>query len=316
MTSPRLPEALSGPGSVTGVPALPAGFTDTFQSRLVDIGHLRLHAVIGGEGPPLLLVGGWPQTWYAWRLIMPGLARHHTVIAAEPRGIGLSDKPATGYDTATLADDLVALMRGLGHDRWAMVGHDVGMWIGYALAADHPGVLDRLVLMEAAIPGVSPSAPLLGTSQSNDRLWHFAFNRLPELNERLVEGREHLFFPHQFATKAASPTAIPTHAVQEYVDALARSREALRASFEFYRALDDTIDQNTKRSATKPSLPILTIAGETNLGRLVADTMSLVADNVQNLIMPGVGHYPAEEDPAAVLNAVNEFFGRSIGPSA
>src|SRR3954453_12645765 len=98
-----------GPGSVNGAPNLPEGFTDTFASRYVDAGQVRLHAVIGGNGPPLLLVHGWPENWYAWRFVMPGLARHFEVIAVDQRGMGLSDKPEDGYDTSTLAGDLVAM---------------------------------------------------------------------------------------------------------------------------------------------------------------------------------------------------------------
>ena len=127
-----------GPGSVSGAPNLPAGFAGTFTSRYVDTGDLRLHAVTGGEGPPLLLVHGWPQTWYAWRMLMPALARDFSVVAVDQRGIGLSDKPRDGYDTATLASDLVKLMDALGHQRFALYGTDTGMPIAYALAADHP----------------------------------------------------------------------------------------------------------------------------------------------------------------------------------
>src|SRR6476661_9951993 len=135
-SSPGLP-APAGAGSVSQAP-LPAGFSETFESRYVDAGEVRLHAVIGGEGPTLLLVHGWPETWYAWRLLMPALARDFEVIAVDQRGIGLSDKPENGYDTATLASDLVGLMDALGHERFAMVGFDTGMPIAYALAADHP----------------------------------------------------------------------------------------------------------------------------------------------------------------------------------
>ena len=129
MKSSAIPESS---GSVAGAPHLPDGFTGTFTSRYVDTGGLRQHVVTGGDGPPLLLVHGWPQTWYAWRLVMPALAREFTVIAPDQRGCGLSGKPADGYDTGTLAGDLVALMDALGHDRFAVAGHDVGMWIGYA----------------------------------------------------------------------------------------------------------------------------------------------------------------------------------------
>jgi pimeloyl-ACP methyl ester carboxylesterase len=149
-----------GPGSVSGAPNLAAGFTGTFTSRYVDTGDLRLHAVTGGDGPPLLLVHGWPQTWYAWRMLMPALARDFSVVAVDQRGIGLSDKPQDGYDTGTLASDLVKLMDALGHQRFALYGTDVGMPISYALAADHPDRVERLVVSEAPLPGISPSPPL------------------------------------------------------------------------------------------------------------------------------------------------------------
>jgi pimeloyl-ACP methyl ester carboxylesterase len=155
-SSTRLPTP-EGPGSVSGAPNLPDGFTDTFTSRYVDAGGLRQHAVIGGEGPPLLLVHGWPENWYAWRLLMPELARDFEVIAVDQRGIGLTDKPQDGYDIGTLAADLVALMDALGHERFAVVGHDTGYFIGYALAADHPDRVERLAVAEVPGPLGSPS---------------------------------------------------------------------------------------------------------------------------------------------------------------
>jgi pimeloyl-ACP methyl ester carboxylesterase len=147
-TGLRSPE---GPGSVSGAPNLPARFTDTFTSRYIDTGEPRQHAVIGGDGPPLLLVHGWPQTWYAWRLMMPALARDFTVIAVDQRGVGMSDRPADGYDADTLAGDMVGLMDALGHEKFAVVGHDTGFIISYALAADHPDRIERVALAE--IPG-------------------------------------------------------------------------------------------------------------------------------------------------------------------
>ena len=157
--------------------------------------------VTGGDGPPLLLVHGWPQTWYAWRLVMPALARDFKVIAPDQRGCGLSGKPEGGYDTGTLAGDLVALMDALGHQRFAVAGHDTGMWIGYALAADHPDRVDRLAVAETPLPGVSPSPPLFASAHLNNALWHFAFNRLAEVNEQLVTGREDVYFGWQFAPR-------------------------------------------------------------------------------------------------------------------
>lgn len=299
--------AATGPGSVTGVPQLPVGFTDTFTSTHVHLDDLRLHTVTGGDGPPLLLLGGWPQTWYAWRLVMPALAQRFRVIAVDPRGVGLSDKPETGYDTATLATDLVRLMDALGHQRFAMVGHDIGMWTGYALAADHPDRIERLAVAEAAIPGVSPSPALFGPGRVNDLLWHFAFNRLASVNEELVRGREDIFFGHQFTAKAATPTSLPDHAVRHYLDTLRSSPEALRASFACYRALDETIEQNTRRLARKLTLPVLTIAGTECSGDRVETTMRLAAEDVTSVLIPDCGHFPAEEAPAALLAALDPF---------
>ena len=297
----------SGHGSAGEAPGLPDGFADTFGSYLVNLGDLRLHAVIGGDGPPVLLVPGWPQTWYAWRLVMPGLARHHRVIAVDPRGVGLSDQPQEGYDTGALAADLVRLMAKLGYRHFSLAGHDIGMWIGYALGADHPGVLDRLAVAEAVIPGIAPAPSIVSPSQVNARLWHFGFNRLPELNEQLVRDRERLFFGYQFASKAASPEAIPPHAVDVYVDAIAASPGALHASFACYRALDTTMEQNTRRATRKLDMPVLALAGAQGNGDIVAATMRLVADDVTSAIIGDCGHYPAEEQPERTLEVLLTF---------
>jgi pimeloyl-ACP methyl ester carboxylesterase len=306
MSSPviRLPVA-EAPGSVSWAPNLPAGFTDTFTSRYVDAGGVRLHAVIGGDGPPLLLVHGWPQNWYAWRMVMPALARDFQVVAVDQRGIGLSDKPAGGYDVGTLAGDLVALMDALGHQRFAMVGTDTGLPIGYALAADHPDRLDRLAVGEAPLPGAAPSPPLLGPERVNDRLWHIAFNRLTELNEQLVKGREDVYFGWQFSSKAARQ--LPDYAVEYYVDMLAADPDALRGSFGWYRALDTTVEQNEQRKNRRLTRPVLAIGGAASLGEQVGDTMKLVADDVQSLVIPGCGHWIAEEAPEDVLAALTAF---------
>jgi pimeloyl-ACP methyl ester carboxylesterase len=265
---------------------------------------MRLHAVVGGDGPPLLLICGWPQTWYAWRLVMPALARHHRVVAVDPRGVGRSDKAAGGYDTGTLAGDMVALMAALGHERFSVVGHDVGLWIGYAIAADHPDRVERLAVAEALLPGVTPSPPILGPSTANGRLWHFAFNRLDHLNEQLVRGREHLYFGFQFESKAVVPLA--AEAIERYI-AVLRDPDALHCSFACYRALDETMAQNAVRAERRLSMPVLAIAGAGWLGDLVDLTMRLVADHVSGVVIPRCGHYPAEEAPEAVGEALAQF---------
>jgi len=305
-SSTRLPAA-EGRGSVSQAPNLPADFTDTFSSRYVDAGDVRLHAVIGGDGPPLLLLHGWPQTWYAWRMVMPALARDFEVIAVDQRGIGLSDKPQDGYDTGTLAGDLVALMAALGHQRFAMYGTDTGMPIAYALAADHPDRLDRLVVSEAPIPGVSPSPPLLVPPQLNARLWHLRFNQLPaEVNEALVRGREDVFFGAEFGASAGT-NKLPDDVVNYYVDALAADPEALRGSFEIYRVFGEIIAQNEQRKNRRLTLPVLAIGGAESSGEGAANTMKLVADDVQGVVLPDCGHWVAEQAPDALLAALTAF---------
>ena len=302
-------ELITGFGSVHDVPRLPEGFSGVFDSYRVDVRDLHLHAVIGGSGPPLLLLGGWPQNWFAWRYLMMPLAERFTVIAVDPRGVGLSDKPADGYDSDNLAADMFALMDTLGHERFAMVGHDIGEWTGYAMAADRPGRIMRIALGEAIIPGISTSPPLLSDDRrTSDFLWHFNFNRALGVNERLVEGREHIYFGYQFATKAGSPKALPAYASDFYIEQLRRDPEALRASFEYYRAIDQSIPQYQRRKAAgKITIPVLAFAGALACGDLVANELATVARDVQSVIIADSGHYPAEEQPEALLAAIQAF---------
>lgn len=299
-------QAPHGPGSVSGAPHLPAGFRDTFTSRYVDVGGLRMHAVIGGEGPPLLLVHGWPQTWYQWRLVMPALARDFTVIAVDQRGIGLTDKPEGGYDSGAQANDMVALMEALGHRRFAMVGFDTGMPIAYAVASDHPDRVDRIVVGEGLLGGETPPLPLLPPAALNERLWHIPFNRLGgDVNEALVRGREQVFFGAEYANSAGTP--LPETIVRYYVEGLASSPDALRGSFGYYRAIDETAVQNARRRARRLTLPVLAVGGSLGLGERGAATMRLVADDVQGVVIPGSGHWVAEEAPDQLLAALRPF---------
>jgi pimeloyl-ACP methyl ester carboxylesterase len=293
-----------GPGSVSGAPNLPDGFASTFISQFVDTREVRLHAVVGGGGPPLLLIHGWPQTWYAWRMVMPTLARDFTVVAVDQRGRGLSDKPSDAYDSATLANDMLALMNALGYQRFAVYGTDVGMPIAYALAADHPEQVDRLVVSEAPLPGISPS-PAWVPAAVNERLWHINFNRAAAVNEQLVSGREDIFFGNEFDVSAARK--LPADTVKYYVDQLAADPAALRGSFAFYRALDETVAQNQQRVGQRLTLPVLAIGGEKSSGEGVGVTMRLAADDVQSVILAGSGHWVAEEAPDDLLAAVSPF---------
>jgi len=295
-----------GPGAVSGAPHLPAGFTRTFTSRYIDAGGLRQHAVIGGAGPPLLLVHGWPETWYAWRLLMPALARDFQVIAVDQRGIGLTDKPQGGYDSRTLAGDLVALMEALGHQRFAVVGHDTGFIIGYALAADHPHRVARVALAE--IPGpplATHSPPLFAPEPLNNRLWHIPFNRVNHpLTEQLVRGHEDVFFGYEFAIQGGEH--LPGEVVGYYVRRFATA-DALRGSFGLYRAWDATLAQNEQRASRRLTMPVLAIGGAESWGDRPGDAMEHVATDVQRLVIRGSGHWVAEQAPAELLAELTAF---------
>jgi pimeloyl-ACP methyl ester carboxylesterase len=295
-----------GPGSASEAPHLPNGFSDTFTSRYIDTGDVRLHAVIGGDGPPLLLIHGWPGSWYYWRLVMPALAQDFEVIAVDQRGIGLSDKPEEGYDTGTLANDLVGLMDALGHGRFAVVGVDTGMLIGYALAADHSDRVVRVALGEAPLPGITPPTPLVLPDQVVDRLWHIPFNQLKETNEKLVRGREDIFFGAEFSASAGT-NKLPDAVVQYYVDGLASSPETLHGSFQLYRAFGATTAQNEQRKTRRLAMPVLAMGGAESGGAMAADTMKLTADDVQALVIPGIGHWLAEQAPEELLAALTTF---------
>jgi pimeloyl-ACP methyl ester carboxylesterase len=301
MSSFPVPE---GPGSVAGAPNLPAGFTDMFTSRYIDAGDVRLHAVVGGDGPPLLLVHGWPESWYAWRLLMPALARDFTVVAVDQRGMGLSDKPTNGYDTGTQAADLLAAMDALGHRRFAVVGHDTGFAISYALAADHPERVERVALAEIpGSPGTVTAPPLFLPGPLNDRLWHLGFNRIDGLNEQLVAGREDLFFRWEFDAAAKK---LPDEVIGYYVRMLSNP-DSLRGSFGWYRALDTTIAQDQQRKTRLLAMPVLAIGGEASFGSHVAEAVQAVADDVRGIVIPGVGHFVAEEAPEEMLAALSGF---------
>lgn len=177
------------------------------------------------------------------------------------RGTGLRGKPADGYDTGTLADDLGALMDAVGHQQFAVVGHDTGMPNSYALTADHRDRVDRLAVAEAVLPDVTPSPPPFLPTLLNEPLFYLTFNKLPTMNEQLVQGREDIYFGYEFAIHAGTKQ-LPGYAVRYYINNLAADPGALRGSFGWYCALDTTTAQNQQRSTQKLTLPVLAIGAE------------------------------------------------------
>lgn len=306
--------AYGGIGLVSTAPNLPAGFKATFKSRFVRANGIRQHVVIGGEGPPLLLVHGWPENWYAWRHVMPGLAKDYTVIAVDQRGIGRSQKTADGYDAGTLADDLAALMTKLGHERFAVVGHDTGAVISYALAADHRDRVERLAFAEIpGPPGVGdleepPAPPMFVPEQLNDKLWHIPFNRVDnDLILDMVSSNANAYYRYEYSIQGGGAT-LTESAMKYYIKLYTRNRNTLRASFGLYRAWDDTLSQNRAvRQATKLTIPVLGIGGENSWGDHVGHGMEPTATDVTISVLPGSGHWVAEQAPAQLLDALTEF---------
>ncbi|HEX5917888.1 MAG TPA: alpha/beta hydrolase [Nocardioides sp.] len=291
-------------GSVSQAPELPDGFTTTFTSHLIEANGIRQHAVVGGVGPALLLVHGWPENWYAWRRVMPELAKQYTVVAVDQRGMGLSDKPEDGYDSETLASDLAALMQQLGHSRFAVVGHDTGLVISYALAADYPDRVDRVALAEVPGPPTPDhSPPLFAPREINNKLWHIAFNRAGDIAEQLVQGREAIFFGYEFAIQGGQ---VPQEAIDYYVQILS-APGVLSGSFGFYRSWDETMAQNGERGAQKLTMPVLGIGGEASWGGAVGGALSAIAEDVETVVVPGTGHWVAEAAPQALLAALTTF---------
>ena len=253
------------------------------------------------------MLGGWPQNWYIWRDVMLPLAQRFTLVVPDPRGLGISDKPDHGYDKGTLGRDLFGLMTALGHERFAMVGHDCGMWVGYAMAADRPERIERIALGEAIIPGVAVSPPLIPDERPlNDFLWHNNFCRVRGVTEELVVGREDIFFDYQF-TKIAVPNPIPAEIRAFYIDLIKRDRRALRASFDYYRAIDDDIPANRVRMRNRLTMPVMGFAGELACAGAVEEQLRGVADDVRCTVIEGCGHFVPEETPGELVALLVSF---------
>jgi pimeloyl-ACP methyl ester carboxylesterase len=236
-------------------------FAKTFTHRTASVNGIRLHYVIGGRGDAVVLLHGWPETWYTWRKVMPTLAQHYTVIAPDLPGLGDSEKPEGGYDMRTVAEVIHGLVGKLGYNRIFLVGHDVGTWIAYSYAAAHPNSVTRLVIMDAALPGVTPEQASELSREANLKTWQFAFNPLPELPEALVAGRERLFLSWFFRNKAANPASISETDINEYIRAYSAPGK-MKAGFDYYRAVYDNIAQNKEYAKTKLLMPVLALGGE------------------------------------------------------
>jgi pimeloyl-ACP methyl ester carboxylesterase len=275
-----------------------------FRSEYAEVNGVKLHYVEGGSGQrTVVLIPGWPQTWYAWRKVMPELARSYRVIAVDTRGMGDSSRPDSGYDAETAASDISALMSRLRAPRYSVIGHDVGMWIALPLAAQHGQAVDRLVMTEATIPGVTPTPPMLQPPQMNSGMVQFMFNQLSDLPEFLVAGREAAYLRWVVEHLAYRPDRV---AVDEYIRAYSVPG-AMKAGFEYYRAIPLTMQQNEAIKKKKLTMPVLAIGGVLGAGQMTIETMKMVSDKVKGAVIEKCGHYVPEECPERFLELVKPF---------
>ncbi|UOD27209.1 alpha/beta hydrolase [Massilia violaceinigra] len=279
--------------------------TPTHHASAADMDHTylqvdgqRLHLVSAGAGKPVLLIPGWPQTWYAWRHVMTALAQAgFQAIAVDPPGTGLSDRPADGYDTGSVARILHQCMQQLGHARYDVVGHDIGMWVAYALASDYPAAVAKLAVTEAVIPGLAAAPPIFVAPADNRFLWHFMFNQVLDLPEFLIAGKEREYIRFMFDKWSYRRERV---AVEVYADAYA-SPGAMRAGFAYYRAIPETIRQNTLRATKKLAMPVLAIGAEHATKNAPQDTMRDHAPDLRGAVLADCGHFVMEENPEQFL---------------
>ncbi|QHB73665.1 alpha/beta hydrolase [Stenotrophomonas sp. 364] len=277
---------------------------ESITHRHVRIDGRSVHCAILGEGRPVLLIPGWPQTWYAWRHILQALAAQgFQAIAVDPPGTGDSDTPAHGYDTGAIAATLHAVMQQLGHARYQVVGHDVGMWVAYALASDQPEAVQRLAITEAVIPGLAEAPPLFVAPEDNIFLWHFMFNQVRDLPEALIAGRERAYLTFMFDRWAHRREAV---ACEVYIRAYA-APGGLSGGFGYYRAIPETIRQNQQRARTPLAMPVLAIGAEHATANMPMDTMRAHAADLRGTMIADCGHFVMEEAPQAFLDQLLPF---------
>jgi len=278
----------------------------------IDITHhtavvngVRLHYVMAGSGEPLVLLHGWPQTWREWHSMIPALARQFTVIAPDMRGFGDSDKPGSGYDKRTVAQDIHQLVHHLGFHEINLVGHDIGMMVAYEYASAHPDEVRKLAVLEAGLPGLGLEA--LHDSAAFPQFWHFGFFRAPNLAEALIAGREKMFITHFIRHLAYDTYALSDADLNEYAERLS-APGALRASFEHYRAFDIDAVNNRQNALTKLSMPVLAVGGEFCMNDQMGHIMRPLANDVQSVVIKRSGHWLTEEQPEQLTAALLEFF--------
>ena len=275
-------------------------FPKGFGEQNVAIDGVTIHVRVGGQGPAVVLLHGFGDTGDMWAPLAADLARDHMVVVPDLRGMGLSSKPEGGYDKQTQAGDIRAVLTRLGIDRAAIVGHDIGTMVAYAYAVRFPDKTDRLVVMDAPVPGIPPWNEIV----RNPLLWHFDFGGADA--ERLVRGRERIYLDRFWNEFAGDPSKIDEASRRHYAKLYARPG-AMRAAFAQFRSLRRDAEDNRALLKSKLTMPVLAIGGEKSFGAAEAEVMRNAATNVTGVVVPKSGHWLMEEQPEATIATIRGF---------
>jgi pimeloyl-ACP methyl ester carboxylesterase len=274
------------------------------QSRFANVNGVRLHYLIAGKGDPVVLLHGYAETSHMWLPLIAELAKTHAVVAPDLRGAGQSSTPPDGYAKAAMAQDIHALARKLGYERVRIVGHDIGLMVAYAYAAQYPSEVDRIVLMDAFLPGVGKWRDVWLMRD----LWHFHFYGKTPL--ALVHGRERIYFEHFWNDFAANPKhSVPERDRRIYAKAYARPG-GMRSGFEYFRTFEQDAKEFALFAQTPLPMQMLVLTGEKASGDFLIEQGRQVATNVEGVVVRGSGHWLMEEAPDQVIPKLVEFLNR------
>ena len=282
-------------------PILPAAFkAQTIHSPAGGSGGADIFVRSAGTGPVVVLIHGYAETSDSWAPLAAELVKTYTVIVPDLRGIGSSSRPAGGYDKKTQAADIRAVVTTLGFDRTFVVSHDIGIMVAYAYAALFPDKVERLVVMDAPLPGIAPWDDIV----KDHRLWHFSFWGPDE--ERLVQGRERIYLDRIWNNFSATPTQ-PDDATRKFYAAQYAKPGAMRAGFAHFKAFSQDAQDNQTFARTKLTMPVLAIGGEKSFGATEAVVFRAVAVNVREAVVPNSGHWLMEESPAYTVALIRDY---------
>ena len=274
---------------------------DGFSERKVEVNGVRIHYSIGGKGSPVVLLHGYAQTGHMWNHIMPLLASNHTVIVPDLRGAGGSSKPESGYDKKNMAVDIHELVKSLGFNSAAIVGHDIGLMVAYAYAAQFPQETERLVLMDAFLPGIGDWKNVWLMRD----LWHFHF--YGEVPLALVKDRERTYFEHFWNDFAADPKHSVSEADRRIYAKDYAQPGGMRAGFEYFKNFERDAKDFAEMSKTPLPMPVLVLTGEKASGNFLIEQTKLVATNVKGQVVAGSGHWLLDEAPQTTIPALSTF---------